>query len=138
MIDAGHYYLSVVYSTAIYPYNADGKDLYKLLECDYSFMKETENNGEVKSPVKSGVIKLLLSSVSTNSLFSWFVNTHHKANGEILATGNDGKRKCMLKFENARCSGFRMQCNSTDKAPVLILTINSPKMWIGNTVFENL
>lgn len=35
-MDTGHNYLSVVYSTTIYPYNADGRDLYKLLECDYS------------------------------------------------------------------------------------------------------
>lgn len=45
MMDTGHNYLSVVYSTTIYPYNADGRDLYKLLECDYSFMKETEKWG---------------------------------------------------------------------------------------------
>lgn len=137
-MDAGHNYLSVVYSTTIYPYNADGRDLYKLLECDYSFMKEIEKNGEVKSQVKGGVITLRVSSSSTNSLFRWFASTREKANGEILTTGNDRKQKCLLKFKDARCTGFRMQCSSTGKVPVLILTISSPKIQIGNTELENL
>ena len=138
MIDAGHNYLSVVYSTTIYPYNADGRDLYELLECDYSFMKDTEKNGEVTSRVKGGVITLRLSSLSTNSLFGWFVNTRQKANGEILVTGNDRRCKPVLKFEDARCTGFRMQCGSTEKAPVLILRISSPKIRMGNTEFDKL
>lgn len=137
-MDAGHNYLSVVYSTIIYPYNADGRDLYKLLECDYSFMKETEKNGEVKSQVKGGDITLRVSSSSTNSLFRWFASTREKTNGEILITGNDRKQKCLLKFKDARCTGFRMQCSSTKKVPVLILTISSPKIQIGNTELENL
>lgn len=137
-MDAGHNYLSVVYSTTIYPYNADGRDLYKLLECDYSFIKETEKNGEVKSQVKGGVITLQVSSSSTNSLFRWFACTREKANGEILTTGNDRKQKCLLKFKDARCTGFRMLCSSTGKVPVLILTISSPKIQIGNTELENL
>lgn len=138
MMDAGHNYLSVVYGSTIYPYNADGRDLYELLECDYSFMKETEKNGEVKSRIKGGVITLQLSSYTTNSLFAWFANTRQKANGEILITGNDRRHKCMLAFEDARCTGFRMQCCSTEKAPVLMLTIHSPKIRMGNTEFENL
>lgn len=137
-MDARDNYLSVVYSTAIYPYNADGRDLYKLLECDYSFMKDTEKNGEVTSQVKGGVITVQLSSLSTNSLFGWFINTRQKANGEILVNGNDKRHKCLLRFEDARCTGFRMQCNSTEKTPVLMLTISSPKMRMGNTEFDNL
>lgn len=135
---AGHNYLSVAYATPIYPYNADGRDLYELLECDYSFMKETEKNGEVKSRIRGGFITLRLLSSTANSLFRWFANTRQKANGEILITGSERGHKCLLKFEDARCMGFRIQCSSTGKAPVLMLTIHSPKMRIGNTEFENL
>lgn len=138
MMEAGHNYLSVVYHTTIYPYNADGRDLYELLECDYSFMKETEKNGEVKSHVKGGVITLRLSSFATNSLFRWFASTRQKANGEILTTGKGTRHTCMLKFKDARCTGFRLQCSSTGKTPVLTLTICSPKIQMGNTEFENL
>lgn len=34
MMDARHNYLSMVYSTMIYPYYADGRDLYESLECE--------------------------------------------------------------------------------------------------------
>lgn len=34
MMDAGHSYMPVIYSTMIYPYNAGGRDLYGLLECE--------------------------------------------------------------------------------------------------------
>lgn len=137
-METGCNYLYLEYSNTVYSYNSEGRDVYELLGYDYSFTKVTEKNGEVKSHVRGGVITLTLSSLPTDNLFSWFLNTNKLATGEIVLNGSNMNKPGVMKFEEARCIGFRLCCNIQSQKPDLLLTIKASKIQTGDTEFAKL
>lgn len=131
-------YLYLEFSNTIYSYNSEGRDIYELLEYEYSFMKETEKNGEVKSHVRGGLITLVLASFPTDNLFSWFVNTNKLATGEIVLNCNNMAKRSLMKFEGAKCIGFCLRCKIQNQKPDLLLTIKAPKIQTGEIEFIKL
>lgn len=129
--------LSLEYSHTIYPYNSEDKDVYELLGYDYSFTKDTEKNGEVKSCVRGGVVTLVLATSPTDNLFSWFLNGNKLASGEIILGYGSSQTSSLLKFERARCNGFRLRCQTQKDPPELVLTVTASKIRIGNVEFGN-
>jgi hypothetical protein len=112
---------------------------YEVIHCEYSFDKKISKDGEVRSGALSGNIQALLSALPTPELLCWAFDKKKKINGEISL--DDGYEEALEKiyFEEGRCVGFRLhyEPGDNDHNVVLLLTINAPRMIIGDVEYKN-
>ncbi|NDV69992.1 type VI secretion system tube protein TssD [Dysgonomonas sp. 25] len=113
---------------------------YDVLHCDYSFNKGITKEGEVRTDVLGGNIRVALPMLPTPELLSWVFDGYRKCNGEIAI--HDGYEESMGKiyFEEARCISFRMHYEPSEDANrnvTLLLTINAQRIIVGQMEYKN-
>lgn len=113
---------------------------YEILHCDYSFHKGITKEGEVRTDVLGGNIRVALPMLPTPELLSWVFDAYKKYNGEI--TFNDGYEESMgrIYFEQGRCVSFRFHYEPSEDASrnvTLLITINAQRIIIGEMEYKN-
>jgi hypothetical protein len=112
---------------------------YDVIHCEYSFDKGITKEGQVRTEVLAGNIRVALPMLPTDELMAWVFDKSKKYNGEV--TINDAYEESLEKiyFEEGRCVGFRMHYEPGDNGQnvVLLLTINAQRMVIGEVEYKN-
>ncbi|MDH6311110.1 hypothetical protein M2451_003976 [Dysgonomonas sp. PFB1-18] len=112
---------------------------YDVIHCEYSFDKGITKEGQVRTEVLAGNIRVALPMLPTDELMAWVFDKSKKYNGEISI--NDAYEESLEKiyFEEGRCVGFRMHYEPAGSGQdvVLLLTINAQRMIIGDVEYKN-
>lgn len=113
---------------------------YEILHCDYAFNKGITKEGEVRTDVLGGNIRVALPILPTPELLTWVFDGYKKYNGEI--TLHDGYEESMGKiyFEEGRCVSFRMHYEPSEDVSrniILLLTINAQRIIVGQMEYKN-
>lgn len=112
---------------------------YDVIHCEYSFDKGITKEGQVRTEVLAGNIRVALPMLPTDELMAWVFDSSKKYNGEISI--NDAYEESLEKiyFEEGRCVGFRMHYEPAGSGQdvVLLLTINAQRMIIGDVEYKN-
>lgn len=112
---------------------------YEVINCNYTFNKKTNHEGEVCSSLRGGLINLELSDLPTDNLMGWVFDHAKRYNGEITIFDTDQETIEQIYFEDARCIDFRL-CYKADKKPHTSTNIilATSKLQIGDVHYENL
>jgi hypothetical protein len=117
----------------LYFYNHD------VIHCEYSFDKGITKEGQVRTEVLAGNIRIALPGLPTDGLMAWVFDSNKKYSGEI--TINDAYEESLEKiyFEQGRCVGFRMHYEPCGAGLniILLLTINAQRMITGDVEYKN-
>lgn len=112
---------------------------YDVLHCEYSLDKGITRQGQVRTEVMGGNIRVALPVLPTDELMAWVFDAGKRYNGEI--TIDDAYEESLEKiyFEEGRCVGFRMHYEPAGEGQdvILLLTINAQRMIIGNMEYRN-
>ncbi len=113
---------------------------YEVTSFKYMFDKDYDRKGNIVSNVKGGNIGLTLSALPTDALMAWAFDPRKFINGHLLLhDAADGKRKCHLSFEQARCVKCKIKYSLPETRQLGIqLTINAARIILGeNGFFSN-
>lgn len=112
---------------------------YNVLYCHYGFDKGITKEGDVRTSARAGHIKVALPVLPAKELFAWMLDKTRKYNGEI--TFHDAYEESLdkISFEDARCVGFRLHYQPVDTGSdvIVLLTINAPRMMVGDVGYLN-
>lgn len=110
-----------------------------LTHAEYSFHKEVDERGEVRSEVLSGNIKCVSEVLPNEFLLNWMLDTQKKYNGELVFLDEDQESIDKLYFEQGRCVELKLHYEPGAGASnvLVILTINAQKMDIGTVEYLN-
>ena len=111
---------------------------YDVIHCDYSFNKGITRQGEVRTDVVAGNIRVALPMLPGEELLSWVFDSYKKLNGEI-AMQDAEESLAKIYFEEGRCVGFRMHYEPVGKGQcvVLLITINAQRIILGESEYQN-
>lgn len=112
---------------------------YDIIHCDYSFNKGITKQGQVRTNVLGGNIRVALSMYPTQELLTWVFDSFKKLNGEITINDTHEEALSKIYFEEGRCVGFRMHYEPLiEKDDItILLTINAQRIIIGESEYKN-
>ncbi len=110
-----------------------------LAHAEYSFHKEVDDKGEVRSEVLSGNIRCVSEVLPSEFLLNWMLDTQKKYNGELVFLDEFNESIDKLYFEQGRCVDLKLHYEpGVGSSNVLvIITINAQKMDVGNVEYLN-
>lgn len=110
-----------------------------LVHAEYSFYKQVDDRGEVRSEVLSGNIRCVTEVLPTDFLINWMFDTQKKYNGEIVFLDEFQESIDKLYFDQGRCVDLKLHyepgAGSTNV--LLIITINAQRMMVGDVEYLN-
>lgn len=114
------------------------KDGYELSQCNYSFLKSIDHKGQVQSQAVGGIIELSITTLPTNELIEWSLNSRRYLDGSIVFCNSEGIAIEKVYFTHAACVSMEISYIQAGSAYITTnLTINTKTMTFGRITFES-
>jgi len=110
-----------------------------LVHAEYSFYKQVDDRGEVRSEVLSGNIRCVSEVLPSEFLLNWMFDTQKKYNGELVFLDEFQESIDKLYFEQGRCVDLKLHYEPGAGASnvLVVLTINAQRMIVGDVEYLN-
>jgi hypothetical protein len=110
----------------------------RVLSCNFSFMQEVDNYGQVSSSVRAGLIDISIPGIKDTEIVQWMLDRYNRKSGKIsfigMGSGAPQEHKS-LEFEDAVLVNYNE--SFADEADMVInLTISARKITISNARWE--
>ncbi len=112
---------------------------FNLLDCEYSFIQNTDLNGKPSAKPKGGKLNLSIESSGSHDFFDWMITPTAIKSGKVVFYRRESEAKMKeLVFNDAYCIYFKEVFNSTGEDPMTIsLELSAKELRMGQTNYEN-
>jgi len=111
---------------------------YELSHCNYSFVKNIDEKGEVQSITIGGVVKVEISSLPTEELIEWSLNPRKYFNGAVVFCDDSGIPLEKIYFDEAACVSMEISYIKTGRGYMTTkLVLSAKKMTIGQITYDS-
>lgn len=111
---------------------------YELSHCNYSFVKNIDDKGEVQSNTIGGIIKIEIPSLPTKELIDWSLNPRKYTDGAIIFCDDSGIPLEKIFFNGAACVSMEISYIKTGNGYMTTsLILSTKKMTIGRITYDS-
>lgn len=114
-------------------------DLYRVLNCSFSFHQDTDETGRPSSIARGGVVNLVIESTEDTSLFEWMCDSYLRKDAKITFNKRDEDSKMKeLEISEAYMIDYEEAFdNAGTGAMIQSFSLSARNMKMGNGEHDN-
>ncbi|NDV69693.1 type VI secretion system tube protein TssD [Dysgonomonas sp. 25] len=114
------------------------KNGYELASCNYSFLKNIDNKGQVQSRAAGGIIEINISALPSNELITWALNSRLYLPCEITFCDESGVSLEKLELEDVACISMDISYARSGSSYISTsLVLSAKTITIGSITYES-